>query len=64
MLVLWSYWPNLYIALILMICLYIQGALELREKTVEDVMTPVDSAFMLDINTELDLDILNEVGVL
>ena len=27
-------------------------------------MTPVDSAFMLDVDTELDLDALNEVGVL
>ena len=27
-----------------------------------DIMTPVDSAFMLDIDTELDLNILNEVS--
>jgi len=25
-------------------------------------MTPVDAAFMLDVDTELNLDILNEVG--
>ena len=29
-----------------------------------DIMTPVDSVFMLDIDTELDIDVLNEVGVL
>ena len=40
----------------------LQGALELREKRVEDIMTPVDSAFMLEVDTELDLDVLNQVS--
>jgi len=40
----------------------LQGALELREKRVEDIMTPVESAFMLEVDTELDLDVLNQVN--
>ena len=58
------YFTSVLVACDLIQGVYVQGALELREKTVADIMTPVDSVFMLDIDTELDIDVLNEVGVL
>jgi len=35
----------------------IQGALELRSKTVEEVMTPIGDCFMVDINSVLDFEV-------
>lgn len=35
----------------------IQGALELSSKTVEDVMTPLEDCYMIDINATLDFDV-------
>lgn len=39
----------------------IQGALELRTKTVEDVMTPIDDCFMVDISSVLDFKCMQEI---
>lgn len=38
-----------------------QGALGLRDKTVKDVMTPIDDVFMLPIETNLDYETLTKV---
>jgi len=39
----------------------IQAALDLQEKTTEEVMTPINDVFMLDINTHLDHKMLREI---
>ncbi|XP_051923052.1 metal transporter CNNM4-like isoform X2 [Hippocampus zosterae] len=39
----------------------IQGALELRTKTVEDVMTPVDDCFMIHADAVLDFNTMSEI---
>ncbi|TNN54619.1 Metal transporter CNNM4 [Liparis tanakae] len=39
----------------------IQGALELRTKTVEDVMTPVGDCFMIHSDTVLDFNTMSEI---
>uniref|UniRef100_A0A8C1N9T0 Metal transporter n=1 Tax=Cyprinus carpio TaxID=7962 RepID=A0A8C1N9T0_CYPCA len=39
----------------------IQGALELRTKTVEDVMTPLSNCFMIHIDTVLDFNTMSEI---
>ena len=35
----------------------IQGALELRMKKVQDVMTPIDNCYMVDISRTLDFKV-------
>ena len=35
----------------------IQGALELRSKTVEEVMTHLENCFVMDINSVLDFEV-------
>lgn len=42
--------------------LIIQGALEMRNKTVEDDYTPLDSVYMLDINRKLDKATMKEIS--
>ncbi|XP_044177902.1 DUF21 domain-containing protein At4g33700-like isoform X2 [Acropora millepora] len=42
--------------------LIIQGALEMRNKTVEDDYTPLDSVYMLDINRKLDKVTMKEIS--
>jgi len=37
----------------------IQGALELRSKTVEDAMTPIEDCFMVDLSSLLDFEVRN-----
>jgi metal transporter CNNM len=39
----------------------ISGALDLQEKKVEDIMTPIDKVFMLDINTKLDFAMMKNI---
>ncbi|TDH02398.1 hypothetical protein EPR50_G00172420 [Perca flavescens] len=39
----------------------IQGALELRNKTVEDVMTPTDHCFMIQADAVLDFNTMSEI---
>ncbi|XP_053276679.1 metal transporter CNNM4 [Pleuronectes platessa] len=39
----------------------IQGALELRTKTVEDVMTPIGNCFMIHSDTVLDFNTMSEI---
>ncbi|KAM3849328.1 metal transporter CNNM4-like [Diretmus argenteus] len=39
----------------------IQGALELRTKTVEDVMTPLQNCFMIQADAVLDFDAMSEI---
>ncbi|XP_067253593.1 metal transporter CNNM4 isoform X3 [Chanodichthys erythropterus] len=39
----------------------IQGALELRTKTVEDVMTPLSNCFMIHIDAVLDFNTMSEI---
>ncbi|XP_052463396.1 metal transporter CNNM4 isoform X2 [Carassius gibelio] len=39
----------------------IQGALELRTKTVENVMTPLSNCFMIHIDTVLDFNTMSEI---
>ncbi len=39
----------------------IQGALELRTKTVEDVMTPLSNCFMIHTDTVLDFNTMSEI---
>ncbi|XP_029693757.1 metal transporter CNNM4 isoform X1 [Takifugu rubripes] len=39
----------------------IQGALELRTKTVEDVMTPLDHCFMIQADAVLDFNTMSEI---
>ncbi|KAI4366372.1 hypothetical protein MLD38_022259 [Melastoma candidum] len=39
----------------------IAGALELTEKTAKDAMTPISKAFSLDLDTHLNLEIINEI---
>lgn len=39
----------------------IQGALELRTKTVEDVMTPLDNCFMIQADAVLDFNTMSEI---
>ncbi|XP_059213354.1 metal transporter CNNM4 isoform X1 [Centropristis striata] len=39
----------------------IQGALELRTKTVEDVMTPIDNCFMIQADAVLDFNTMSEI---
>ncbi|GFS03289.1 metal transporter CNNM4-like [Elysia marginata] len=39
----------------------ISGALQLTNKSVEDVMTPIDDVYMLQISTVLDFDTLSEI---
>lgn len=39
----------------------ISGALELNNKSVEDIMTKIEDVYMLDINTELDFETLTEI---
>ncbi|XP_078375515.1 uncharacterized protein LOC144658892 isoform X2 [Oculina patagonica] len=40
----------------------IQGALEMRNKTVQDKYTPLDSVFMLEANGKLDRDTMREIS--
>lgn len=42
--------------------LIIQGALEMRNKTVADDYTPLHSVYMLDINRKLDKDTMKEIS--
>ena len=39
----------------------LSAALELGRKTVEEVMTPFDEIYMLDINTVINRDLLKEI---
>lgn len=39
----------------------IAGALELRKKTVADVMTRIEDVYMLDINRILDFETVSEI---
>lgn len=39
----------------------ISGALELRKKTVADVMTKIEDAFMLDYDAVLDFETVSEI---
>ncbi|XP_051950734.1 metal transporter CNNM4 isoform X1 [Xyrauchen texanus] len=39
----------------------IQGALELRTKTVEDIMTPLNNCFMINSDTVLDFNSMSEI---
>ncbi|XP_067262036.1 metal transporter CNNM4 isoform X3 [Chanodichthys erythropterus] len=39
----------------------IQGALELRTKTVEDIMTPLSNCFMINSDTVLDFNTMSEI---
>ncbi|XP_023682243.2 metal transporter CNNM4 isoform X1 [Paramormyrops kingsleyae] len=39
----------------------IQGALELRTKTVEDIMTPLSNCFMINTDTVLDFNTMSEI---
>jgi metal transporter CNNM len=39
----------------------LDGALDLRDKTIVSVMTPLDKVYMLDINTVLDKEMLKEI---
>ena len=39
-----------------------QGALEMRNKTVEDKYTPLEKVYMLDINSKLDHGTMKEVN--
>lgn len=39
----------------------ISGALELRKKTVSDVMTKIEDAFMLDYDAILDFETVSEI---
>lgn len=39
----------------------VTGALELRKKTVGDVMTHIEDAFMLNINAVLDFETVSEI---
>nr|CAB3232141.1 metal transporter CNNM4 [Phallusia mammillata] len=39
----------------------IQGALELRSKTVQEVMTPIDDCFMVDISSYLDFETIRGI---
>lgn len=39
----------------------ISGALELRKKTVSDVMTKIEDAFMLDYEAILDFETVSEI---
>lgn len=42
-------------------CLMLQSALEMRDKTVADVMTPLESVYMLDIAGSINRKLLKEV---
>jgi len=42
--------------------LIIQGALEMRNKTVEDKYTPLEKVYMLDINSKLDHGTMKEIS--
>lgn len=39
----------------------IAGALELRKKTVKDVMTKIEDVYMLDYNAILDFETVSEI---
>jgi len=39
----------------------ISGALELKKKSVEDIMTRLEDIFMLPLDGELDFETLNEI---
>lgn len=39
----------------------IAGALEMRKKTVADVMTRIDDVYMLDYNSTLDFETISEI---
>lgn len=39
----------------------IAGALELRRKTVADVMTRIEDVYMLDLNSVLDFETVTEI---
>lgn len=39
----------------------ISGALELRKKTVREVMTKIEDAFMLEYNAILDFETISEI---
>lgn len=43
--------------------LLLQGALEMRNKTVADRYTPLENVFMLDANCKLDHDTMTQVSV-
>ena len=42
--------------------LLLQGALEMRNKTVADRYTPLENVFMLDANCKLDHDTMTQVS--
>ena len=39
----------------------LSGALDLREKTIISVMTPLDNVYMLEIDSQLDKELLKEI---
>lgn len=39
----------------------ISGVLEMRKKTVGDIMTPIDDAYMLPISAILDFETISEI---
>jgi metal transporter CNNM len=39
----------------------LDGALDLRDKQIQEVMTPLEKVYMLDIDTLLDKDLLKEI---
>ena len=40
----------------------VQSALEMRDKTVKDVMTPIESVYMLELSGAINRKIVKEVG--
>ena len=41
---------------------FVQSALEMRDKTVKDVMTPIESVYMLEVSGTINRKIIKEVG--
>ena len=41
---------------------FFQSALEMRDKTVQDVMTPIESVYMLEVSGAINRKIVKEVG--
>lgn len=42
--------------------LIVKSALEMRDKVVENIMTPLESVFMLDLQQNIDRKVMNEVS--